>query len=492
MWTRLRAASLSSGVLVLVLTAFNLAFRIGQERVQVWDESLYALSAYEMLASGDWIRTTLFGELDYYNAKPPLNVWLITLAFQAFGVSITTLRLPSIVAGWTTVALLWWWQRRSIDAPTATVAALVLSTCYGFLYVHSAREANTDALFTLLFLLTAITLWAGRLQPWRRAWLGPILAAVFLLRGMAVVMPVVFIALVECGTRRDVRTRWLPLITAAVICIGLITPWAVARWQIDGGVLFHQLFFQDFVARTTTPLDGHHGSLLFYLHVLQKNHYDWLIAAVVCIACMPQRWAYLRDSITGASNRPMVLLLASWSIAVWVIPTLTATKVAWYLNPFFPLFAAGVAWLMVRAWEQNRAWRPRHAAAIVSVAALAFTVAESKLAWHSYRDRDIAGSTQELILTHADRISGYHVYAASWDLADVFVLRSVGGKWGTARDADEFMATSSAGEFWIRAPGTMFRRMSNGEVAVVTGTAPSVLSIRSQASSAEAFLIGLD
>ena len=63
----------------LVLAAFNLAFRIGNELVQVWDESLFAITAGEMVESGDWIGTTFLGSLDYYNSKPPLHVWLVAL-----------------------------------------------------------------------------------------------------------------------------------------------------------------------------------------------------------------------------------------------------------------------------------------------------------------------------------------------------------------------------------------------------------------------------
>ena len=59
---------------VLALAAFNLAFRIGNELVQVWDESLFAITAGEMVDSGDWIGTTFLGALDYYNSKPPLQM----------------------------------------------------------------------------------------------------------------------------------------------------------------------------------------------------------------------------------------------------------------------------------------------------------------------------------------------------------------------------------------------------------------------------------
>src|SRR5712671_1771091 len=90
-------------VLVLALAAFNLTFRLGREVVTEWDESLYAISASEMVTSGHWIGVTYFGELDYYNSKPPLNVWLIALAFKAFGTNLWSLRLASAGCAWLTV-----------------------------------------------------------------------------------------------------------------------------------------------------------------------------------------------------------------------------------------------------------------------------------------------------------------------------------------------------------------------------------------------------
>ncbi len=45
-------------------------------------------------------------EIDYYNSKPPLNVWLIALAFKLFGANLVSLRLVSVVSAWLTVAVL--------------------------------------------------------------------------------------------------------------------------------------------------------------------------------------------------------------------------------------------------------------------------------------------------------------------------------------------------------------------------------------------------
>lgn len=43
---------------VLGLAAFNLTFRLGSEVVTEWDESLYAITAAEIVRSGNWIATT--------------------------------------------------------------------------------------------------------------------------------------------------------------------------------------------------------------------------------------------------------------------------------------------------------------------------------------------------------------------------------------------------------------------------------------------------
>ena len=184
---------------VLGLAAFNLTFHLGSQVVSEWDESMYTISAWEMGKTGQLVATTFLGELDYYNSKPPLNVWLIALSFKAFGINLVSLRLVSVVSAWLTIAVLQGWARRAFGPSIALFAGLVLATTFGFVYAHSGRTAETDALFTLLVLLTVVALWAEEKQPWHRAWLGPIAAAVFLLRGMAVLMPLAIVLAVLVG-----------------------------------------------------------------------------------------------------------------------------------------------------------------------------------------------------------------------------------------------------------------------------------------------------
>ena len=112
-------------LLVLGLAAFNLTYRLDREIVTDWDESLYAISATEMATSGQWIGVTYLGQLDYYNSKPPLNVWLIALAFKVFGTNLWSLRLASVTAALLTVTIVITWGRRCFGAAVALLAGVV-------------------------------------------------------------------------------------------------------------------------------------------------------------------------------------------------------------------------------------------------------------------------------------------------------------------------------------------------------------------------------
>jgi len=421
--------------------------------VQVWDESLFAISASEMVDSGDWIGQTFLGALDYYNSKPPLHVWLVALSFTAFGPGLVSLRLPAMIAAWLTVALLVWWGSRAFDRAVGLVAGLVLATCYGFLYVHSGRSGNSDALFTLLVLLTTVTLWAAREHPWRRAWLGAIVGLVFMVKGMGILMPLVIIGGVELGTRRPPRSRVLPLVAAAGLFVLVAAPWAVARWRFDGWRFFEALFFQDFVARASSVLEGHEGAPYYYLYFLQKHHYDWLLAALVAGACLPGRWARLRAlAMPSSADRGTAVLVASWFAATFLLPTVVVTKLGWYLNSFYPLFALGVAWLVVDAWRATAATNRGRARAVMAAAVIAFAVAEGKLAWHSYRLLDLGRSAQSLMLDHRAQVVDQEIYAADWPYADRFVVRTVGGRCVVAPDVEAFLAASGKSDLWLGEP----------------------------------------
>jgi len=111
------------------------------------------------------------------------------------------------------------------------------------------------------------------------------------------------------------------------------------------------MFHYDFVARSATPLEGHTGSLLYYPNNLQKDHYVWLIAAVVAIVLFPlsrDRFRRLGSELSG--NAYAQTIAGAWVGVTVLIPTMMQTKVAWYLNPFYPIFALMVGRILAQGF----------------------------------------------------------------------------------------------------------------------------------------------
>ena len=448
------------GLAVLVLAACNLGVRLGRELVGVAEESLFANTALEIVRSGEWVGTTLLGSLDYYNSKPPLNVWLIALSFKAFGVGVIPLRLPSALAAWLTVAVLQRWGRRAWGNGAGIWASLVLATSPGFLYVHSGRSANADALLTLLMLLVVVTLWEGERAPWRLAWVGPLLGAAFLAKGFAVAMPAL-VVLAALGYRALVRRLPVgPLAVGAAAGAVPVAAWIWARWQVDRWRFFEAMWGQDVVARAVSALEGHREAAWYYLYVLQRNHPEWIGLAVLAFLLVPSARAGLGGLVPAAGQAGTAVLLGAWAVATLVVPSLVSTKLAWYLNPFLPFFALAVGWTLARAFDSaDRSDRPRRAGALLALAVVAVASTEARLAWQSYR-LDVGRSAQGLLLEAGPTLGGRDVFRARWGYPEIFLARAAGARARDVHGAEEFLRLSRPGDFLlteatVEAPGVV-------------------------------------
>lgn len=403
----------------LLLAAFNAVFNLHREYVAEWDESLYATSAWEMLQTHQWVATTFNGRLDYYNTKPPLFVWMIAATFRIFGPALWSLRLPSALSAWATVAILQWWTRRRLGEGPALFASLVLTTMFAFWSVHSGRSAATDAPYTLVVLLTAIASDNASRRGKRALWLGPLFAAAFMLRGMAVLLPVALAMLV-------LRQRPRPHLRLVAATLGLCTVpvalWIGARYRIDGYRFLAPLVTYDFFSRASMALEGHDTNVLFYLDVLQKYHYEWLIAAAGSLWLM-QPW--LRAVPAQALDPRLRTTLVAWCAVTLLVPTVMRTRVAWYLNPFYPWLALAVGLLFDRCLARWCDVPTRSRWAWVAVCVVAFGVAEGKLIYTTLARRSLPRSNQDLLFSERTLLRDQQVFVLENHRSARFVGRAI-------------------------------------------------------------------
>lgn len=443
-------------VAVLVFAGYNVFARLDREMVDVWDESLYAITALEMVGHGRWAVTTFNGQPDFMNIKPPLNSWLIAAGFKARGEDLLALRLPAATSAFLTIVTLLVWGSARWGAGVGLLSALVLSTTYGFLYVHSGRTANADAPLTLAVTWTAVLAWESQRRPWLSAAHGLLSAAVFMLKGpgaLAYVIPLVLADVWNRLQQRPRRAAWAtPYAVALASFLLPVGAWAYARWRFDGFAFLGRLLAVDTVGRAAEPLQGHEGSWLFYLDVLQRHQFDWLFAGGLALALAPSVLTTLAAWLRRWGDPERRVALA-WVVATMGVPTLVATKLAWYLNSFYPLFALGVALALSHAWRASTALgRPRRAAVVLMGALVAATVAEARMAYRSRVMVDLDRSAQQLLIEHAPALAGRRVFAPQWPPPELFLIRRAGARGEKAESAAAFREASAPGDLWIDGP----------------------------------------
>ena len=106
-----------------------------------------------MVKTGDYLTPWAFGDLSFWIGKPPLIMWLMSLAYQVFGVNNFASRLWSPVFGTLSLVLVFYLGKKLYNSYVGFLSAIVLGTFTTF-YVF-ARHAMTDVPF-VFFILASI------------------------------------------------------------------------------------------------------------------------------------------------------------------------------------------------------------------------------------------------------------------------------------------------------------------------------------------------
>ncbi|HUU35921.1 MAG TPA: glycosyltransferase family 39 protein, partial [Vicinamibacterales bacterium] len=389
-----------------------------------------------------------------FNSKPPLNVWLLVGAFDLFGVGLVPLRLPAALAAWLTILTVFVWSRREAGPAVAALATLVLATTYPFLYVHAGRTANADAPLTLVVTLVFVVLWRARRSIQDALWIGPLAAAALLLKGPGAIgylAPLVASDLIARAVTSRVTWPWLwRVLAGGMIGTVPVALWAVARWRFDGWQFLGRLVSYDVIGRVTAGVEGHGEPLYYYLLVLMRHHYDWLAATVIALVLAPaaaaKGWRWLvRDGDLHARS-----LVCGWLVATAVVPTVVSTRLAWYLTPFYPGAAVLTALAVSHARHTlDAAGQRARATVVVGLAVAALLLAEGRLAYRSFVMLDLDRSAQGLIITHAHRLPGARVFAATCPQPEAFLTAAFGGACVAVPDLAAARRRARSGDLWL-------------------------------------------
>jgi 4-amino-4-deoxy-L-arabinose transferase-like glycosyltransferase len=322
------------GVAAVVFTALWFAL-LAKRPLYEPDEGRYAEIPREMLSGGDWVIPHL-NALAYLE-KPPLQYWLTALSFRGFGESEFTARLCTGLAGYLSLATVFFLGLKlwGLDAGIKALMFTSAST----LFVLLGHQLTLDMLLSF-FLLASLGCFLlaqeNRDNPrqWRSWMLGCWIAMAFavLTKGLiGVLIPAATLASYVIWQRdwallRRLNFRWgLPLFAA------IAAPWFVLAARANSHFLTF-FFVREHFQRYLTPIEHRTEPWWFFAPVLAVGIMPWLPQAARALV-LPFTERAPRGQLVAAR------LLWIWCAFVLVFFSISSAKLIPYILPAVPTLA---------------------------------------------------------------------------------------------------------------------------------------------------------
>ncbi len=383
-------------LILLLVAGLSLFSNLGGPRLWDRDEPRNAGCTVEMLAAHDWVTPLFNGE--YRTHKPILQYWLMMTSYGLFGVNEFAARFWSALLGAGGVLAVYHLGRRLFHPRVGLLAGLILATT--FMFDVASRAATPD--YLLIFLSSmALTVYAlgvfpkkensanaaqggdtPTTEPTDRYFLRsfPRAVAVYAIMGLAVlakgpvglVLPTavlgMFLLIVSLPkqtqapttlaarlwallrpfhARHFIRTCWKMRPLTALATVALIAaPWYVWVGLRTDGQWLTEFFWTHNIARATSSMEGHAGSLFYYPVAILAGFFPWSVFAGPVLLDLITR---MRKS---AQPDPAYIFLTCW-VGVYVgLFSFAQTKLPSYVTPCFPALALLVG-CFLHHWREH-------------------------------------------------------------------------------------------------------------------------------------------
>jgi 4-amino-4-deoxy-L-arabinose transferase-like glycosyltransferase len=312
------------------------------------DEQTYSQWAFHMFKTGDYLTPWAFGDVSFWIAKPPLNMWLMALSYQAFGISNVSSRLPSAIFGSLSLILVFFLGKKLYNSYVGFLSAIILGTFTTF-YAFSTH-AMTDVPF-VFFIMASIYFFVvseNTEKPDRYAVSSGVFFALALMTKQleALVIPVIILTYL-IATKRSIKFFFTKQFTLFWdFGLLLFSPWLIYMGISFGSQFWNNYFIYSAVTRAVTPIEGHAESYLFYFNYIINNELLWAVMLPFAAGLCTFKAIFKRA-------KPETLIIL-WMALVLLVFTFAQTKLYWYILPAFPAFAIGIGSFLYQLLEKIR------------------------------------------------------------------------------------------------------------------------------------------
>lgn len=291
-------------------------------------ESNYALTAKEMVLSGDWLSPQIYGR--YWFDKPVLFYWLTALGFKLFGFTEFGARFSPAVFGLLGLGLVSYGGYRLYNAKVGFYSGVLLLTSVEFFLI--SKSIITDAVLFFFFSATLLFFYLGYSEKKALFWYLMYASAGLsvLTKGpIGVLLPGLIITLFLLWQRDWRMLQHCKLFSGILLCGIIALPWYVAMYYIHGSAFIDTFLGVHNFLRATVYEHPRDNVWYYYLMVNALALFPWSALVPLCI------WRRWRSGAGFATSEKFLLL---WAGVVFIFFQCMATKYITYTYPLlFPV-----------------------------------------------------------------------------------------------------------------------------------------------------------
>ncbi len=309
-------------------------------------ESNYALTAKEMVLSGDWMSPRIYGHFWY--DKPVFFYWQIASAFKMFGFHEFAARFWSAVMGiFSLLLMLWFGSKLFPGQSVGLTGALILGTSFEFWMI--AKFIITDMTLFFFFngaLACFLLAYRGGLREKNYYYLFYIFCGLATLtKGpIGFLLPGLIVLVFLCWTRNGSELKQMKIIPGILLFLAVTIPWYLGMYLQHGRAFILNFFGVHNYLRATVSEHPKDNVFYYYFFILLVGFFPW-------IAFLPQTiknlWPKGKGLHHGDSDTKFLI---AWIVVVFMFFQSIATKYPTYT--FAILFPLSL--LTARFFEMRR------------------------------------------------------------------------------------------------------------------------------------------
>lgn len=294
-------------------------------------ESNYALTAREMLLSGDWLSPQIYGQ--YWFDKPIFYYWVVAASFKIFGISELAARIGSAVFAALGVTLVYWFAAKVSTVKKGLIAAVILATSLQYIVFAKLIHTDTALFFFANAVLVCFYLGFIRYKNTRNWYflIYPCAAMAVLTKGpVGVLLPamIIFAFLLAQKNWREVKKMYL--LRGFIIFAVVALPWYVLMYAKHGATFIETFFGIHNYLRATVSEHPRSNVFFYYPLLLMAATLPWTGLGLL---------SFYHGALAAWRNRCVLSRFCLIWIGVYILfYSAMATKYPTYIFPvLFPL-----------------------------------------------------------------------------------------------------------------------------------------------------------